>query len=355
MEDEEGNTSMQDLPYAVFRAILAQARGRPIPGSNRFAAVCRTWRDDSPPEDNELQLYLDQAAVKGDQLQRSTQWLAQHGEGVAALELPTTTWSFVRATLGFPGLSSSLQRLDIRGTNTLVGLLAAQVQLPRLQHLTACLSSYQAWQVDPGVLLLEEGQQATGTLHPLQQACPALVQLRLDIDGSGGFAAQVPVSNMDGLLQRLLPPTLQQLRLDFTPDDDNALITPHLALGHLTALQRLKLGCFRLSYLTQLTLLVVDCGNQIHNGVALPALSSCMAVVVPLLQGSHPASLRQLVVHFTGAPVCDVVPSPLRGVSVGVRPLPAAADGFFPMPRAPRAMQPCPHLPGVWELLPGQP
>lgn len=557
MEDEERNTSIHDLPLIVLKDILLQARGRPIPGTNRFAAVCGAWRGESPTEENELQLYLDKAAVKGKQLQRVTEWLAQHGEGVAAVELPITTWGFVRATLGFPGLSSSLQRLDIRGTNTLVGLLAAQVQLPNLQHLTACLSQDQAWQVDPALVLLEEGQQATGTLHPLQQACPGLKELFLQVNCEWGHMQQPTFSNMDALLPRLLPPTLQRLCLESTAGVDDVLITPHLALGDLTALQHLELRHFRitdptsflslpaqctlrlaecftwhadlptprhwlplrerltavtldiidgdaavvpqltrltslwvnsseweegmelplaglsalrqlhleadrvgrpeervqqallqvtdtsslqhlslatfgcgspallaavgaltqltflclsmdervqakaagavqgppgqqqgqvgdaqlvdglprgplwalhdlvglqqlqlsemhllwypatwLSHLTQLTLLVVHLNIKQGRDVVL---SSRMASVVSRLQGSHPASLKQLVLYLQGAPVSDVVPSPLPGVSVGVRPDPNG-DGFA-VPRAPRAMQPCPHLPGLGELL----
>jgi hypothetical protein len=521
--------------------------------------VCKSWHEASPIEadTDQLQLYLDQGAISRDQFERASQWMRQHGSNVAALELPTTTRAFVQTTLGYPGLSSSLQRLDIRGTNTLVGLLAAQVKLPHLQHLTACLSQDQAWRVDPALVLLEEGQAAAGALHPLQQACPGLKELFLQVNRGWGHMQQPTFSNMDALLPRLLPPTLQQLRLESTAGVDDVLITPHLALGDLTALQHLELRHFRITdptsflalpaqctlrlaecftwhndfptprhwlplreRLTAVTLDIIDgdaavvpqltrltslwvnsseweegmalplaglsalrqlhleanyfgrpeervqrallqvtdtsslqhlslatfgCGSPallaavgaltqltflclsmdervqakaagavqgppgqqqgqvgdaqlvdglprgplwaLHGLVALqqlqlsemhllwyPAtwlshltqltllavhlntkqgrdvvLSSRIAAVVSRLQGSHPASLKQLVLYLQGAPVSDVVPSPLPGVSVGVRPDPNG-DGFA-VPRAPPAMQPCPHLPGVGELL----
>jgi hypothetical protein len=574
------DSSIHDLPPGAVQYIVEAARGRLIPGTNRYASVCKGWHTASPAEadDEQLHLYLDQAATEDNQAERATQWLAQHGKGVAGLELPTTTWGFVKITLGYSGIASSLQRLDIRGPNTLVGLLAAQVQLPHLQHLTACISQYDSWQVEPGVVLLEEEQEAAGGVHPLQQACPALKDLCLDMTGDWNASPQPGLSGMDSILPRLLPPTLQQLRMDCTPYDvDNAIITPHLALGHLTGLQRLELRVFRirdptsflqlppawgvslvecwtngdlatpqdwqplderltalslcyiigdvtvvsdltrltslwvdtngwqtdsalplagltglqqlnidagsewdgdgarpeqrahqallqvastsslrhlglrtfecdnpalltavgaltqltflclgmdgrgeaeaaggaqgpgggqqqgqqvgdaqqgpqgaqlgvegvpggplwalrglvglrqlqltgthllwypttwLSHLTQLSVLVVNFYNDLQHGVAPPVLSERMAAVVPRLQGSHPASLQQVVLYVPGTPVCDVVPSPLPGVAVGVRP--PADVGYFPMPRAPRPMQPCAHLPGVWELLPEQ-
>jgi hypothetical protein len=125
-------------------------------------------------------------------------------------------------------------------------------------------------------------------------------------------------------------------------------------------LRQLQLSCQHLlchptawlGHLTQLTLLVVDFSGYQVDGVQ-QGLPGCVAAMVPRLQGSHPASLQQVVVYLQDAPVCDVVPSPLPGVSVGVRPDPA--ERLFAMPRAPRPMQPCAHLPGVWELLPEQP
>jgi hypothetical protein len=495
----------------------------------------------------------------------------QHGKGLAGLELSSTTRVTVQSILSYPGMGSSLQRLDIRGPNTLVGLLAAQVQLPLLQHLTACLSLEHTWQVEPGVVLLEEGDVQAGASHPLQQACPGLKDLCLYFYGDWNAKQQPGRSNMDAILPRLLPPTLQQLGMDYTcVVGDDAHITPHLALGHLTALQRLELEYFRireptsflqlppgcelslmactathelatlddwrplverltalgmlcidgdvtglshltqltslradtdgwetdselplagltalrqlqlagydlemhelheqrahqallqvastsslrhlslrsfswdtpelvaalgaltqltslrlamegcvdaqavgglagagqqqvgggqlveegaplaegaepggplwalrglvglrqlqlscqhllcyptawLSHLTQLTLLMVDFSGYWVDGVQQPGLSSCVAAVVPRLQGSVPASLKQVVLYLKGTPVCDLVPSPLPGVAVGVRPDPA--ERRFAMPRAPRPMQPCAHLPGVWEVLPEQ-
>lgn len=129
---------------------------------------------------------------------------------------------------------------------------------------------------------------------------------------------------------------------------------PLWALHGVVGLQQLHLSDMHLlwypttwlSHLTHLTLLAVRLNIQQGRDVVL---SSRMASVVSRLQGSHPASLQQLVLYSQGAPVSDVVPSPLPGVSVGVRPHPDG--GGFAVPRAPRAMQPCPHLPGVGELL----
>jgi hypothetical protein len=123
----------------------------------------------------------------------------------------------------------------------------------------------------------------------------------------------------------------------------------HLSVQHL-----LWYPTAWLSHLTQLTLLVVQCDEAATQGVKLPkvegpAVSTCLAAVVPRLQANHPASLQQLVLYLEGAPPCDVVPSPLPGVSVGVRPDPAA--DWMGVHEGPRPMQPCRHLPGVWELL----
>jgi hypothetical protein len=253
--------SIEDLPLDAIRRIsLALRGGRRIPGTNLFAAVCKTWRDATPieEEDEQLQLYLDQEELTEAQRSLAERWLLLHGQHVAGLQLPATTRSFVQTVLASPGFGSNLQRLDIRGTNTLVGLLAAKVQLPHLQHLTACLSQRHAWKVKPGVVLLKKGQQPADGLQPLQKACPGLTQLCLRIEYWETPPAGQPRS-IDALLPRLLPPTLQQLRLGCDPEGDNGTITPELALGHLTALQHLELRNFDVEEAASLMELPAQC------------------------------------------------------------------------------------------------
>jgi hypothetical protein len=547
-----------------------------VPGTNKFAVISRAWRDASEDDDQQLQLHLHLAALNDQQLQRSEQWLVQHGRTVTALEVDGAyhsqpTWRVVHTVLSSPGVGSSLQRLCIQGSNSLVGLLAAKVQLPHLQHLTAWISQHMEWQADADVVMLANGNQAAGVVHPLHQACPGLMQLRLHLSVDHmPWLQQQPramFSSVDDLLPRLLPPTLQRLCLSC---DGPYSIHPGTALGHITALRQMELHRFELvnpgsllqlpsqctfglfentithqpgsmttpdqrvlifqrvtameldsssadlaslaylprlarlsivfycgstvlplagmtalqqlkmvswgrrwvqesllqatscsnlrhlvlspcddeetvsavGALTQLTFLYIEAdagpepttclrsagqggqqqqqllltgvaasgfGKQLGGGPdgaggmpgrLLPALqglvelcqlqlsaaylvtyptawlghltqltvlvceertgygeeqlvlSNCLEALVPRLQGNLPASLQQLVLYLQDVPVCDVVPSPLPCVSVGVR-IEPDSHGVCTIPQGPRSMQPCPHLPGVWELIHG--
>jgi DNA segregation ATPase FtsK/SpoIIIE-like protein len=197
-------------------------------------------------DDEQLQLFLLDATLTSDQRSLAVGWLLRYGRQLAGLQLPVTSRSLVQALLGGPGFGSNLQHLDIQGTNTLVGLLAAKVQLPRLQRLAACLSQHAKWKVDKDVVIVSASSQAAGKLHPLQQFCPQLIDLRLSLSGLGGGAAEEAMfESVDTLLPGLLPPTLQQLYLgDEWSVDDQATLQPHVALVHLTGLQHLELFNF---------------------------------------------------------------------------------------------------------------
>jgi hypothetical protein len=267
--------SFHDLPPALIKKIVSFARGsRCIAGTNRYARVSKAWRTASSADadDDLLQLYVDQQNMAKDDLNTSTRWLARHGSHVSVLALSSTSWAFAKTLLGLPGFGSSLKELNLHGNNSLMGLLAAKVQLPRLERLGARLSQYKAWKVDPSMVLLSDADQSAGKLHPLQQACPGLVQVYLGLDGEEP-QGQPMFDSVDQLLPQLLPPTVRKLSLSWLARDSRPDLHINQALGHMTALQQLELETFCVADDASSLVLPPDCTLAVwhcSNGVRLP-------------------------------------------------------------------------------------
>jgi hypothetical protein len=157
-------TSVGDLPPAAVRLITRAARTRIIPGTNRFARVCRSWRDAGLSSDGQeqLQLLLALEGLPADTVAFTSEWMEQHGECVTSLDI---TYDLKAAGL-FQQLPLStaplahLARLELLGPNSLVALVPALPQLMALTHLRAGIalvpmgSSTQSW--SPGVFSVKD-------------------------------------------------------------------------------------------------------------------------------------------------------------------------------------------------------
>jgi hypothetical protein len=73
-----------DLPQIAIEDMLRRARGRSIAGTNKFAKVCRQWRDAGGVSES-LQLLMDLSHLSEKDLARATNWLSMHGQHVDTL------------------------------------------------------------------------------------------------------------------------------------------------------------------------------------------------------------------------------------------------------------------------------
>jgi hypothetical protein len=259
--------SFDDVPSVLLQSIIAFARsGRAIAGSNRFAAVCRAWRAAAPIDaDNEqLQLYLDQKAVSESQLYNAFLWMATYDKQLVGLELPTTGRQFVQAMVCHPPFGSRLQSLSIQGSNTLLGLLRTNMELPHLQQLRACISDEYGWQVQVDDWDAADSGLAPVDVSRLAYMCPRLTEMHLELsDGQGGVPQEAMHGDLEGLLSNLLPSTLQRLCLHWNGKYDYQNLVAHEALSHLTALQQLELSWFFISDTAALLALPPQCSIQL--------------------------------------------------------------------------------------------
>jgi hypothetical protein len=233
--------SMHDLPAPAILSIINYAIGsRYVSGTNKYAAVCKAWRDvDANSTTNQLQLHLEPAARDKEEFIKAKEWIIRFGDHISALGL---TWE-PQLTQSLLGGCSNLRRLSISSPNSLVDLLVAKVQLPHLQHLTACMEQYRPWPPNSEELLLAHSSAAAGDVYPLQQACPGLVELHLSLDVSEPATDGQPYTfgSLEELLPQLLPPTLQQLGLRWDAGTSDCNMQAAAALAHLTALCHLGL------------------------------------------------------------------------------------------------------------------
>jgi hypothetical protein len=230
------------LPAPAIRNVIGQARSRCIPGTNKHALVCRSWRDASSTlvDDEQLQLYVDLDKI-GDSLAACLGWLQRHGSSVAGLSmdgLRPHRWSFMEAQVFRPVVfGSSLTRLELMDTDLQL-LEGTLQQLPALQHLGAYL---------PGVTfsnptdLIGDGINADllADIPDLGQLCPQLVSLHLDLappPPGVSFAEPDDDCFMHHNLLRLMPGSLQQLHLA----GEYLVVEGHHFL-HMTALSHLTL------------------------------------------------------------------------------------------------------------------
>jgi hypothetical protein len=75
-----------ELPDAALHLIQGLALGRHVGGTNKYAAVCRSWRKASQLRDYEpLRLLVDLHGASYDQLDTATAWFARYGSQVQHL------------------------------------------------------------------------------------------------------------------------------------------------------------------------------------------------------------------------------------------------------------------------------
>jgi hypothetical protein len=234
-------TTFSDLPPAVIQRITQLARGRPIAGCNRYAAVCRQWQDEGVLDSEEaepLQLYLQLDHLEEEQVVHISSWMQKHGQQVDVLVMDGRTrrsvvehkW-FIKAA---PGLTR-IKRLEVEAPDSLALLAPVLQSLPQLQHLSAHIrfcprhsGPQQDWE--------ESGLFSENVLRNLQVAksCPQLTHLHLTLYTWRGASAKCKVA---ARLPWLLPAGLKQLRLHSTMPQ----IMESSGLQHLTALQQLTL------------------------------------------------------------------------------------------------------------------
>jgi hypothetical protein len=248
---------LSKLPQIAVEHILRSARGRSIAGTNRYARVCRQWRNASEHAEP-LQLYLNLTHLSEEDLARATCWLSMHGQHVDVLVVQEHQ-HYCRHCAPppwFPGAVPALQqlkRLEVAGTDTLVGLAPVLQHLPHLQHLAATVGMCQYAEDGgvmpfwgflsgdvPGKFTNQRLQQPLQEVPDLQQLCPQLTSLHLTIQ------CHVRGLEIDPRVSLLLSPRLQQLTLVTGPSCGFVVAfgLPVLSadsLVHLSALQQLTL------------------------------------------------------------------------------------------------------------------
>jgi hypothetical protein len=202
--------TLDDLPASALQLITRFARRRFISGTNRFARVCRSWRDAGIDSDNDeqLQLLIALEGLPPGAVASTSTWLAQHGSCVTSLEASYDTATaplFQQLPLSTAPLVG-LARLEVDGPGSLVALAPALPQLVALTHLRASIGLTR--HAGQGVFSAEG--VPLEAVPSLQQLCPGLKSLRLIIDyqrRTGERRAWVPIA-------QLLPGHLEQLHIE---------------------------------------------------------------------------------------------------------------------------------------------
>jgi hypothetical protein len=242
---------VSSLHDATVEKIIKLAQGRSIPGTRRYARVCRRWQraGSNIGAAEVLQLFMDLGHMSEAEWERARDWMAMHGKAVVTLVLETSTRAQLEWFQGSAAALAGIRRLEMTGYHSLYLLIPVLGQLPHLQHLAAGISlsggGRQPWVVGhphaPRRGCFEHaylGQQETSWQVPdLQQLCPGLTHLRLTLYRSYSINGAHMV---DEQLPRLLPARLQQLSL--AAGVYHTGISVHSSsLVHLSALQQLTL------------------------------------------------------------------------------------------------------------------
>jgi hypothetical protein len=225
-----------DLPQIAVEHILRSARGRSIAGSNKYARVCRQWRD-VENEAEPLQLFMNLSHLSEADLARAASWLSVHGQHVdvlvAHINQYTRQQQFSWLVNATPTLRN-VQRLEVAGHDSLRQLVPVLQQLPQLQHLEAGFHMSLQAQPDHGGFTGTAPQQDPGQQVPnMQELCPHLTSMTLEVTPTWS------VSEIDHRLSHLFGPGLQQLRLSRSGCGDVYVCAS--GVGHLSALQQLTL------------------------------------------------------------------------------------------------------------------
>jgi hypothetical protein len=253
------------MPLGVVQRIAHLARGRRIPGTNKYARVCRQWRDASNSDEAEqLQLLVDLHIMSAEEVARACSWMSMHGRSVQTLLVsaegmapPHQTWFTTAAAAAALG---NLRRLEVHQGHSLLMLVPVLGQLPHLQHLGAAVAAVadanKSWQVAGGEemvegVLMDQRSRPWQPLPDMQRLCPQLTHLFLCLDvevESDGLEDDIAWDydggvTVDKRLARLLPATLQHLTLSAGLDCMDTVFLHPTSLTHLKALQQLTLRC----------------------------------------------------------------------------------------------------------------
>jgi hypothetical protein len=237
-------TTLDDLPNAALSLVIRSALTRHIPGTNRYAQVCRKWRDaaSNSTDQEQLQLLLALEGLPADAVTSISDWLARHGACVTSLDitynlntaplfqqLPLSTAAWVR-----------LARLEVDGRDSLVALADALPQLVALTHLRAslCLQPRQGDSQGMPLEVPSGGAAPSAEVPCLQQLCPGLKSLHLDVELISVDDLDECEQEVDVPVVRLLPAALQQLHIS---DHHAGVWVSCAALVSFTALRRLVL------------------------------------------------------------------------------------------------------------------
>jgi hypothetical protein len=206
---------LPDLPVAAVERILQLARGRHISGTNRYACVCRLWRDAgcSSEQAEQLLLYLDVGNLSAADLANACSWMSLHGIHVDLLIIDAI--NNPQQLGGFVNLRN-LKWLEVLQEGSLAALAPMLDQLPHLRHLAAGIwmapeQPFVNPQVPSIVAAVFCDQPWTRWRDPpdMGRLCGQLTHLHLTLDTEECDH----VLRVDPRLPVLLPPNLQQLTL----------------------------------------------------------------------------------------------------------------------------------------------
>jgi hypothetical protein len=234
-------TTFDDLPAAAVRLITRAARTRRISGTNRFARICRTWRDAglNNEDQEQLQLLLPLEGLPADSLTSTSEWLSQHGVCVTSLHItyePETAPLFQQLPLSSAPLVG-LARLEVDGPDSLVALAPALPQLVALTHLRAYIGVALPESSLPGSMqgVFSAQGEPLEDVPSLQQLCPGLKSLKLALNNHKRRLQHVVAP-----VEELLPDGLEQLHIHRCSTSFDITL-PCAALTSLTSLRCLTL------------------------------------------------------------------------------------------------------------------
>jgi hypothetical protein len=240
-------TGLSSLPAAAVKHILQLARTRCIPGTNKYARVCRQWQEASSSSfDNteSLQLYVNPGHMSAEELDSAIDWMAMHGLAVTTLVMDASFRETQQLQSLWPAVPAMpcLTKLEVRLRDSLSLLAPALGQLPQLRHLAAHVTLVEGedmpmlddWEVSLGLFWHKtpDGPGMLWDVPDLQHVCPQLTHLHLLCENNGALVVGEP-------LPRLLPAGLQQLKLG--RDSLEPMWLQSSSLVHLSALQQLTL------------------------------------------------------------------------------------------------------------------
>jgi hypothetical protein len=238
-----------ELPQIALESILRRARGRSIAGTNKYARVCRQWRD-AGEDPESMQLLMNLSHLSQRELKRAQGWLSAHGQHVDTLVIHEDgdgSDNHMDWLLKTGPALGQLRRLEVSELDFLGRLAPVLQQLPQLQHLAVSLymSTKKPLKAPPqhgcrrnspyfGVFDVA-AEHEEGLLPDMQEVCPQLTSLHLTVC-TPSAQMRIPPS-----VTRLFSARLQQLTVADGTKDHQGPVLCASSLMHLSALQRLTL------------------------------------------------------------------------------------------------------------------